>query len=93
MLGLFKATVDSTGGAHYAPDFRAGGSFRLFKLSIAGWNIPAHAFNAAEKAVLESLEDLEDLEDGLATLRKYQSQGASGFVPYSDYTENRRRRG
>ncbi len=36
-------------------------------------------------------EDAQDLEDGLETLHKYESEGVSGFIRYSDYTERRQR--
>ena len=34
-------------------------------------------------------EDAEDLADGLATLRKYESDGVGSFVKYSDYSTER----
>ncbi|TDI47726.1 MAG: hypothetical protein E2P02_02650 [Acidobacteria bacterium] len=36
-----------------------------------------------------SAEDAEDLADGLATLRKYESEGADVFVRYRDYANGR----
>jgi hypothetical protein len=78
------------------------GTFRIVPLAVAGLLVatappaPAFEYSSADSSVGEgsvdslSDEDLEDLADGLETLRRYQSEGVDGFVPYRDYQERRR---
>lgn len=87
-----KASIDSSGGVHYDSDTTVRRR-RWLRAPVVrpGWSV-ATQVNTANQASLEQLEDLEDLAAGLATLQAYEKHGVSGFVQYSDYTEQRHRR-